>query len=207
MNLVHNTLIKGSILGGIVLFIWSAISWMALPWHNATLNRFANEDSVAELLKTSTSERGIYIYPGEADTLGMSPDEQKKAQQATWDKMKMGPIVFMSINPRGSESMGKFMAVGLLTQIIVAFLMTYLLLRTKEASFWSKVRFIVLLSFLSGLICYLPQWNWWHFSTPYTLVAFGDLLIGGFLVGMVLAQTVDGTIPGKNADIDQALTS
>ena len=36
------TLVKGTVLGGLALFLWGAVSWMVLPWHQATLLPFAN---------------------------------------------------------------------------------------------------------------------------------------------------------------------
>ncbi len=36
----------GSILGAIVLFVWSAIAWMLIPWPGEPLRSFTNEDAV-----------------------------------------------------------------------------------------------------------------------------------------------------------------
>ena len=33
--------------GGAILFAWSFISWMVLPWHNATLKKFTSEETVS----------------------------------------------------------------------------------------------------------------------------------------------------------------
>ncbi len=87
---------KGALFGGLALFVWSTISWMVLPWHNATLNTFTNEDEVARVLKANASGRGIYVYPGEHHTPGLTPEQRKRAEEAVMDKMKTGPFIFVS---------------------------------------------------------------------------------------------------------------
>ena len=41
-------LVMGAVLGGIVVFLWSMVSWTVLPWHSADLMRFTNEDVSAQ---------------------------------------------------------------------------------------------------------------------------------------------------------------
>ena len=43
-------LIKGGIFGGIILFVWGFISWVVLPWHTITLNKFKDEAAVEQAL-------------------------------------------------------------------------------------------------------------------------------------------------------------
>ncbi len=40
-------LLAGTVLGGLVMFAWGAVSWMLLPWHQPALQSFANEEVVA----------------------------------------------------------------------------------------------------------------------------------------------------------------
>ena len=47
----------GSILGAIVLFVWSAIAWMLIPWPGEPLRSFTNEDAVAQAI-TANAPRG-----------------------------------------------------------------------------------------------------------------------------------------------------
>ena len=39
-------LLLGSVLGAVVLFLWSAIAWMLIPWPGEPLRSFINEDAV-----------------------------------------------------------------------------------------------------------------------------------------------------------------
>ena len=56
-------LIKGALIGGLVAFIWTNVSWMVLPWHMATISGLSNEAPIAEFLKTYVTEIGLYILP------------------------------------------------------------------------------------------------------------------------------------------------
>ena len=179
---------KGTFFGGLALFVWSTISWMVLPWHNATLNTFTNEDEVARVLKANTSGRGIYVYPGEHHTPGLTPEQQKRAEEAVMDKMKTGPFIFVSFDDRGMSSMTKPMVTRLLLQILGALVLTLIVVRCRESGFWERVVIVVLVVLAAGILCFLPLWNWFGFATNYTLVAVIDLLMAGFLGGLVIAK-------------------
>ena len=42
--------ILAGVLAGVAMFMWGAISHMMLPWHEATMETFRDEDLVAEVL-------------------------------------------------------------------------------------------------------------------------------------------------------------
>lgn len=65
-----------------------------------------------------------------------------------------------------------------------------LLARAGVASYWGRVGFVVVLLLAAGVLCHLPNWNWWQFSDGYILTAFFDLLAGGFLAALVLARII-----------------
>lgn len=65
-------LVLGAVVGGIIVFAWGAVSWMALPWHEATLQRFSNEAQIAVAVRSGAHRDGVYFLPnahhGEAPT-------------------------------------------------------------------------------------------------------------------------------------------
>jgi len=91
------------------------------------------------------------------------------------------------------DSMVKPIIIGLISQVLSAWLITALLItaaKSKSLTYCAQVRFVMLIALTAGILCHLPNWNWWGFSTGYTLVAIVDMLIGGLLLGMVLAKIV-----------------
>lgn len=71
--------------GAAVLFVYSAIAWMVLPWIEGTLRAFPNQQAVVQVM-SQIPEAGVYAYP--------SPDTE---MTGTAD-MK-GPAVFAAVRP------------------------------------------------------------------------------------------------------------
>lgn len=172
-------IIIAGILGGIILFIWSAISWMALPWHMTTLHSFKDEKAVSELVQSNTSISGIYVLPF------MSQNGQAKDAQTA-----KGPMIFASVHQEGmSRAMTLPMIISLITQIIAACFVAWMVSKTDRLNYFGRVVFVVVFAFAAGLVVDMPYWNWFGFDANYTLVQMSDLLIGWFLAGLVLATS------------------
>jgi hypothetical protein len=166
--------IKGGILAGIVLFIWSAITWMELPWHKTTMHSFKDEKAVSESIKVNAPLSGIYFLPAK----GMEVSEQKYT----------GPMVFASVRLEGlPTSMGLQMVRGLIGEIIAAIFVGWLLMQAVGLNYFQRVCFVVGFAIAASIVANLGNWNWFAFDTNYTLVLVADVLIGWFLAGLVLA--------------------
>jgi hypothetical protein len=177
-------LIKGALIGGLIAFIWTNISWMVLPWHQITISTLPNEAPVAEALKNNVSENGLYILPWTTDKSGEAMAEFDQ-------KIKNGPYAYMVVHPDGLEmNMGKMMFLGLLTNILVAFMLTYLLTKTKGLSFIQKVGFIKLAAVGGGLVVVVPNIIWWHFPLGYSLLTIVDIAIAWGLAGLAIGKIV-----------------
>jgi hypothetical protein len=164
------TYIKNGVLAGVVLFVWGAFSWMALPWHTATLHHFIDGQAVSNGLVANALQSGIYVTP-----MG-----QDKTQQA---------FIFASVHLQGMPlSMMPALIVSLLIQMIAAILVAYLLSKTSGLTYYKRVKFVVTFALAAGIVTYLPYWNWFCFDTTYTLVMMTDLLPGWLLAGLVLAK-------------------
>lgn len=159
----------GSILAGIVLFIWGAISWMVLPWHSQTLHDFSNPQAVV----SAVTQSGVYAYP--------SPSKFQDQPQTPQS------LIFVSVQRERSISMVVPLLISLATQIIAAIFVLWLLSMTSGLSYIGRVFFVVIFGFAAGIVTYVPYWNWFGFDTQFILVEFADLIIGWFLAGLILA--------------------
>jgi hypothetical protein len=169
------TYIKSGVLAGVVLFFWGAFSWMALPWHTATLHHFIDGRAVSNGLIANALQSGIYVTP--MDTDATSQGDTKQA------------FIFASVHLQGMpSSMVPALIISLLIQIIAAILIAYLLSKTSGLTYFKRVRFVLIFALAAGIITYLPYWNWFCFDTTYTLVMIADLLLGWLLAGLVLAK-------------------
>ena len=161
-----------SVAAGVVLFVWGFVSWAVLPWHNLTANKFTNEAAVSRVLKENAPQAGIYFLP-------FSEKDHGPNQTGA----------FANVLPQGTDmNMGKLMATALVTQMISAFLVLWLLLQSAAKTFWHRVGFMALVGFVIGFVSHAPYWNWFGFSTPYVLVIILDSIIGWTLAGLAVAR-------------------
>jgi hypothetical protein len=200
----------GGLIGGLVLFAWGVVSWMLLPWHLATLEKFKDEAKVAQALTANATKSGVYLLPNvhkhepgmpeakakKAEAKGKKAEakqkkaevERKKAEAEGMKRMIQGPFMFAAVSLQGTSGSGAALPIQLVTSIVSAILATWLLMNATLPSYWHRVGFLVVVAVTAGVICHVPDWNWWGFSAGYTAVAFADLIIGWTLAGMVIAK-------------------
>lgn len=182
----------GTILGAIVLFIWSALAWMIIPWPGEPLKHFTSEDAIVAAIKANVPRSGNYLIPNEPQRLpGMTEEQFQKAMKDAEDRMNNGPMVFAAIRLE-PVSMAKAMIVGFLTDIMAVFFACVLLLQTDRLSYRARVLFVAGLGLLIFIGGHVDEWNWWGFGASYMMMQLAALLIGWILVGLVIAKSVRG---------------
>ena len=181
-----------TILGAVVLFIWSALAWMIIPWPGEPLRHFTSEDAIVAAIKANAPRSGNYLIPNEPQRLpGMTEEQYQKATKDAEERMNNGPMVFAAVRLE-PVSMAKAMVVGFLTDVIAVLLACVLLLQTDRLSYRGRVLFVAGLGLLVFLAGHLDEWNWWGFSNAYTMMQLGALVIGWILAGLVMAKFVRG---------------
>src|SRR5947207_6568903 len=186
-------LVLGSVLGAIILFVWSAIAWMLIPWPGEPLRTFTNEDAVAQAIKANTPRSGNYLLPNEPKrTPGMTDEQYQKMEQEATDRMSRGPVIFAAVRLEPFGSMVKPLVIGFITQFIAALLATFLLLQTSALSYAGRVVFLTLICVLIFVGVHLDEWNWWCFSNAYIAMQAGSIGIGWVLASLVIAVVVRG---------------
>jgi hypothetical protein len=176
-------LVLGAVLGGLTLFVWGAVSHMALPTSEWVLHRFSNEDAVKESIVANTPRSGVYFLPY-VDTEGMNEEQQ----QAAMDRATQGPVIFAAVRLGPTSSFPALLLNQLLIEILGALVATWLLLQTKPLSYLERVGFVVGIAAAVAIAGNLPEWNWYNFSTPYTAVECFDTIVGWTLAGLVIAK-------------------
>ena len=169
-------LLLGTILGGLVAFVWSSVSWELIGWHEKTMLSFLHDDEVSAVISSHAPQDGTYILPG-ASTEGMTPEQKKAAEAAAVTKMKTGPIVVAAVRRGGFGSFGRALIIQLLGLMAGAFLLTWLLLQASGLSYARRVLFVAVAGLAASVIVDLPNWNWWGFSGAYTAVNLADSTI------------------------------
>ena len=183
-----NKVLIGGIVGGVVLFIWSALVWTVVPLHKPSLHNIPNEEAVIGALKANMGEKGLYVFPAMPD-MGAG----QTSADAYTQKMKQGPVGVIVFDPQGMDSMmpGQFI-VGFLLDLVAALLAAWLLSRSTALAspYVSRVMFCGVLGIFASFISFLPGWNWMGYPMDYTTAMVADTILGWLITGLVIAAIV-----------------
>lgn len=188
--MLKKTLVKAAVLGGIVVFVWGIVSWMALPWHKVCMNKFKDQEAVAKVMQENATQNGVYVIPNMfAHKPDMTKEEMQKEMSKNKEMMHRGPFVFAIVTKEGMKGdMTAPMLIALLIQIVSAYFIAWMLTMTKAMSFMKQVGYVTMFGFIAGLIAVLPSWNWWGLPFGAALVHILDLVIGWFFGGLVIVK-------------------
>jgi hypothetical protein len=185
---VVKSLILGTILGGLVAFLWTTVSWELLGWHEKPLLAFQNEDELSAFITSHAEKSGVYLLPSGVPAANLSAEQKKEAEAAIVAKMQKGPIMFAAVRKEGFGSI----TVGLIRQVLsefaAALLLTWLLLQTSGLSYAKRVAFLAVVGLSASVIADLPNWNWWGFSGAYTRILTIDDTLTWLIAGLVIAK-------------------
>jgi len=178
--------IFGGIIGGVIAFVWSFVSWMVLPWHDSAIQEFRNQEFVSWVLKENTKKDGVYVAPHMK-----SQDEFAFKEMAQTQAGENQPFVYVQIKRRGIDfTSAKHYIIAFLTQFIGATLISALLLQAKELRYGGRLLFVTLIGLLIGILSQVPNWNWMGGGTVFSLVMIADYVVTWFLAGLLLAAVI-----------------
>lgn len=165
--------------GAAALFLWNAIVWMVLQWHNADFKRFSAPGPVEDALAKSGATSGMYMLP-HADDFPLK--HRDPALVARWAK---GPNATIIVAPPGPCMSGLTFGRGFALCVLEA-LGAAILFRFSSGRVESIPRALGFGAGLGALIHGIPhlqQSNWAMFPWGH---AFKSMIDGA--VGMALAS-------------------
>ena len=179
-----------ALLGAIAMFAWTAIAHMALPLGEAGVQNTMDDEALLAAMKTNVKDKdGLYTYP----SMGLGPDathaQLSEAMEKYPAQLAKHPSGFFLYHPAGSRpmTMGKFLTIEFVTELIEAFIAVWLLAQTRIVTFGGRLCFVVAVGILAAISTNVSYWNWWGFPTIYTASYMFIQFVGFFLVGLVAA--------------------
>lgn len=170
------SLLVGSIVSALVLFVWGFVFWVVLPFSKTAVNQLegpADVQAAASLIEGLQLQDGLTVFPHPSDQA--SPDltrgpflEISYASDVTY----MDPMVF---------------AAGLLHYFVSAVFFGVLLGLARSAlpTYASRVLFGLLFGITATVLLNLGQPIWFHRSWTYALGVAGYDTGMGLLLGLV----------------------
>ena len=107
------------VVSAVIVFVASSIIHMVLPYHRTDIRKLPKEDELLEALRRFNFPPGDYAAPHAGSPAGMKQPE-------FIEKMKKGPIVFMTIAPGGPPSMATNLVLWFLYSVVVSFFAAYI---------------------------------------------------------------------------------
>jgi hypothetical protein len=172
------------LIGGIVFFIWGAVAHMALPIGEMGMKQANAEDPVLAALRDNLPGEGVYMVPG------LAPEKMsdEAAVKAYSEKAKNNPNAFIIFQPVGRDgmNMGPQLAVQAATDILSAIILAWVL-SLGAMGFGKRVAASAGLGLFSWLTVSAPWWNWYRFTTDFTLGSLLEQVLGWLIAGVAIA--------------------
>lgn len=167
------------LLSAVAVFILSAISNAALPFHRNEWNKLENEDAVAAALRSSNPKPGLYNIP--FATPGAMKDPAWQA------KIAAGPNAYITVLPAGMPAMGKMMAQSVFYNLVVSFFVAYIASHTiaAGAEYLTVFRVTGTVAFMAYVMSSVPDSIWYGRPWKSLLLLTADALVYGLVTGGV----------------------
>jgi hypothetical protein len=177
------TVVIGSLVAAIIVFVFQAMSWMVLPIHENSLKYTPQQDAILTALTENLPEGGMYAIPN-------VPPGSTQEQRTEFDKSMVGKSwAVIQYQPNYEGMMSSQLVYGFMLNLVAAFILAYVMWTTRGSltgfgsRFGLAVGFTVFLIFQSSLM----QANWWETPWHYLSGEITDHIVGWMLGGVWLA--------------------
>jgi hypothetical protein len=177
------------------MFVWGALSHMALGLGEAGIRQFADDAPVAAALQANIKEAGFYFFPGMEERPGMTKEQKAEAQKKWGEKYAAGPRGILIYHPDGQQPISPKQLLLQLGSGVIASLVLALALSQFGGlrSYACRVGTVTMLGVLPFLMVDFPYWNWYGFPTTYTAAQFVDRLVSFLVAALILAAIIKPT--------------
>jgi hypothetical protein len=166
------------LVSAIFVFVASSILHMVLPFHRNDWNKVPDEDRMLDALRPFNLRAGDYVLPR-----AHSPSAAKDPAFA--EKLKRGPVVFMTVIPSGSMAMGGNLAQWFVFCLVVSLFAGYVAGAAvgPGAEYLRVFRFAGTTAFVGYTMAFYPQSIW--YKRPWSLQLKNT--IDGLIYGLLTA--------------------
>lgn len=164
------------ILSAVIVFVVSSIIHMVLPYHRNDFGKLPKEDDVQEALRRFNIAPGDYVLP-----YAGSPEGMKNPQFI--ERVKKGPVLFMTVSPSGTPSMTTNLVLWFLYSVIVSLFAGYIASRAvgPGADYLEVFRFVGTSAFMGYSLGLLQNSIWYRRNWGATMRSVFDGLVYALL--------------------------
>ncbi len=164
------------LLSSVIVFIVSSIIHMASPWHKSDYPKMANEEKVLDALRPLDIPPGEYMMPRPSSMQEMRSPEYL-------EKRNRGPVVMMTVWPKGPASMTGNMVGWFIYSVVVGIFAAYIAGRALPhgAAYLAVFRFAGATAFVGYTLGLWQMAIWYRRSLMTTFKSTVDGLIYALL--------------------------
>lgn len=167
-------------LSAVFVFVASSIIHMMLRYHDTDFVKVPNEDGVMDALRSFNIPPGDYMLPRCS-----SHEEMKKPEFV--EKMKKGPVVFMTVFPSGPPKMTKSLILWFVYCLVASLFAAYVAGRALPAGaeYLSVFRFAGCTAFACYALALIQNSIWYNRAWSATAKSmFDGLIYAGLTAGV-----------------------
>lgn len=171
------------LLAAVAVFLASSVVHMLLPHHRTDFGTVPDQDGVMQALRGFAIPPGDYVMPNTGGDMAAMKTDAYKA------KLEAGPLVVMTVMPKGtfSDGMGKTMVAWFGFCVLVSFFAAYAaeLAFPAGADYMEVFRFVGTVAFGFYALGQWPRSIWYKASWSTTLKSTADSFLYGLLTAGV----------------------
>lgn len=173
---INKSVILASIVGGVILFTTSILSWKTVYWEGIIVKNFKNERAVEHVMRENAPESGVYVMPNVKDPSSMSHSL---------------PVIFTGINLEGKRPLPLVLFSSLIAKMVMAFIGIWLLIHhDTHMPYRKRVGFFLLMGCLVAAASKLSFLIKGYYSLDFALYSMFAVLVQWFLAGLAMAGLV-----------------
>lgn len=180
-------IVIAGILGGLVMWLWGAVSHMATPLGQMGMKvaPVAVQDQVLAATKGFDGGAAVYMLP--MMEMAEFSDEAKK--NAFVQRQTSNPYAFVVWAPNGVDSvnnMGGYLVTQWITDTLSAMLLAFIV-SFAAVGFGTRVLLFGAGGLFATMTLAVPYWNWYRFPLEFTIAAGVMQVVGWLLAGAAMA--------------------
>ncbi|MGE3274552.1 MAG: hypothetical protein AB7O67_05535 [Vicinamibacterales bacterium] len=164
------------LLSAVLVFVASSVMHMVLHYHDGDVRKVPNEDAVMNALRPFNLRPGDYVlpHPGSHEAL-KSPGFQ--------EKLRKGPVAFMTVRPSGPPAMGLSLALWFVYAVLIGVFAGYIAGRALAPGthYLQVFRFVGASAFMGYSLALMQGSIWWGRNWGATLRSMADGLVYALL--------------------------
>ncbi len=177
-----------AVVGGILVFIWGAISHMLLGLgdYGVHMDKLPQEEAIVATLSESIPESGLYFVPGMDRSI---TDDQQQWDEAA-ARMKTGPTAFMVVTKEGYDgNMTKQLIAEAATSTAAALVAAVMLLAVR-GPYVLRVALVAGMGLFASLSYGASEVIWYKFPIEFGSAQLVDQVVGWAIAGIFMAAIV-----------------